>query len=179
MLFDQRTKILLDLQRLTGEQSKTIYDLIKIGLIEHKEFDKLVNEMVKDRFKKGKAYIEFASKLNINSPEDQAHIVSRNYYGIYHLARATIFHTSRKDTGDDHGSLPKEFSQTVKIEESIAKSVGKKLAKWRDLRNTIDYSPCTPDDIVSICKESVIDAKEILAICKKYLEERGVEFEKS
>lgn len=65
MLFDQRTKILLDLQRLTGEQSKTIYDLIKIGLIEHKEFDKLINEMVKERFKKGKAYIEFASKLKI------------------------------------------------------------------------------------------------------------------
>jgi len=176
MLFDQRTKILLDLQRLTGEQSKTIYDLIKIGLIEHKEFDKLVNEMVKDRFKKGKAYIEFASKLNINSPEDQAHIVSRNYYGMFHLARAVVFHTSRKDV-DNHDFLSKKFTEFVNLEKSKAEFIAEKLTRWREIRNNVDYDPYLPYDIVRFCEESTCDAKKILDMCEQYLKERGVDFE--
>jgi len=40
--------------------------------------------MTKERFKKGQAYIEFAQSLDANISVSQAHIVSRNYYGMYH-----------------------------------------------------------------------------------------------
>jgi uncharacterized protein (UPF0332 family) len=176
MLFLERIRILLDLQKLTGAQSKTIYDLVKLGLIESKKIGELINEMVKERFKKGKAYIEFASKLNINSPEEQTHIVSRNYYGIYHLARAVVFHTSRTDV-KDHKPLSDEFTKIVKLDKTKAEFIAEKLAKWREIRNNVDYEPYLPYDIVKICEESNSDARKILDICEQYLKERGVNFE--
>ncbi|MDQ1329055.1 MAG: hypothetical protein QG641_2344 [Candidatus Poribacteria bacterium] len=176
MFFDPHKMILSDLQRLTSEQTEAIHNLVKLGLIESEKLEILVNEMAKDRFAKGKAYIEFASKLDINSPEDQPHIISRNYYGMYHLVRAVIFHTLRKDI-NNHDALPEVFSRSIKIEKSIVSFVGEKLDNWRDKRNDIDYSPYLPDDIAIICEESIRDAKEIFIICKKYLQERGVDLE--
>jgi len=125
--------------------------------------------MVKDRFTKGKAYIEFASKLDINSPEDQPHIISRNYYCMYHIARAVVFHTSRRDI-DEHKALPKILSD-------IISSLGEKLARWRIERDTMDYSPYLPHGVDSICIESIHDAKEVLVLCEQYLKERGVDIE--
>jgi uncharacterized protein (UPF0332 family) len=177
MRSNKHIKIINDLQRLTAEQSKTIHDLVGIKLIESKKLDELINEMVRDRFLKGKAYIKFASKLDVGSPEDQAHIVSRNYYGMYHIARATVFHTLRKDI-DQHALLAKIFSQEVKkIGKLKAELVGRKLEKWREKRNDIDYDPYLLDDIVILCKESISDANEILEICEPYLKKRGVNFE--
>jgi uncharacterized protein (UPF0332 family) len=178
MFFDPHKMILSDLQRLTSEQTEAIHNLVKLGLIESEKLEILVNEMVKDRFVKGKAYIDFASKLDINSREDQPHIISRNYYGMYHITRAVVFHTLRKDI-DNHNVLPEVFSREVKIEKSTATFVGKRLEGWREERNRIDYSPYLPDDIVSIVKKSICDAEYILAICEQYLKERGVDLENS
>ena len=127
MNFDRRTQILLQLQRLTGSQSDALHNLMELGLIQSAQLEELINEMTKARFKKGQAYIEFAQCLDINISENQAHIVSRNYYGMYHLARATVFHTRRRDV-DDHDSLPEAFGQIV------GASIGKKLEKWREIR---------------------------------------------
>jgi len=57
---------------------------MELGLIESDQLEELINEMTKERFKKGQAYIEFAQSLDANISVSQAHIVSRNYYGMYH-----------------------------------------------------------------------------------------------
>ena len=172
MNFDRCTQILLQLQRLTGSQSDATHNLMELGLIQSAQLEELINGMTKARFKKGQSYIEFVKKLDVNIPENQAHIVSRNYYGMYHLARATVFHTRRRDI-DDHDRLPEALGQIVGV------SIGKKLEKWRDVRNVLEYSPYTPTDIVNICLESISDAQEILPACKQYLKGRGVDIENS
>jgi uncharacterized protein (UPF0332 family) len=148
------------------------YNLMELGLIQPAQLEELINEMAKERFKKGQAYIEFARNLDVNISENQAHIVSRNYYGMYHLARATVFHTRRRDI-DDHDRLPEAFGQIVGV------SFEEKLEKWRDVRNVLEYSPYTPTDIVTICFESMSDAQEILTRCRQYLKGRGVDLENS
>jgi len=172
MNFDRRTQILLQLQRLTGSQSNALHNLIELGLIESDKLEELINEMTKERFKKGQAYLEFARSLDINVSENQTHIVSRNYYGMYHLARATVFHTHRRDI-DSHDRLPEAFGQIV------GATLKEKLEKWRDARNVLEYSPYTPTDITIICSESMSDAQEILTMCKEYLKGRGVLIEVS
>lgn len=172
MNFDRRAQILLRLQRLTGSQSDVLHNLMELGLIQSAQLEELINEITKERFIKGQAYIEFARSLDVSVLENQAHIVSRNYYGMYHLARATIFHTRRRDI-DDHDSLPEAFGQIV------GASIGKKLEKWREIRNVLEYSPYTPTDIVTICSESISDAQEILTVCKQHLKGRGVDIEDS
>ncbi|MBI1927998.1 hypothetical protein HYR99_27620 [Candidatus Poribacteria bacterium] len=62
MNFDRRTQILLQLQRLTGSQSEALHNLMELGLISSAQLESLINEMTKARFKKGQAYIEFASQ---------------------------------------------------------------------------------------------------------------------
>jgi hypothetical protein len=90
---------------------------------------------------------------------------------MYHIARAIVFHTRRKDV-DDHDRLPETFGQIVGV------SFEDKLEKWRDMfatlsgyfvnrRNVLEYSPYTPTDIVTICSESMSDVQEILAICNQ------------
>mgnify|MGYP001569928150 CR=1 FL=1 len=91
---------------------------------------------------------------------------------MYHLARATVFHTFRRDI-DAHDRLPEAFGQIV------GTSFGEKVEKWREIRNDLEYSPYTPTDIVTICFESMSDAQEILTICKQYLKGRGVDIEDS
>jgi len=176
MSFDERTRIFLYLQKLNYEQTEVIHKLVDLGLIDSKQLENFINGMVKDRFKKGKAFIEFALKLNISSPEDQPQIISRNYYGMYHIARAVVFHTSRIDT-NDHDLLSRKFTETVKIEKTKAEMIGEKLEEWRKKRNNVDYDPYLPHNIITICEESIDDAKEILKICSKYLMERGVDIE--
>ena len=131
MKFDKRTEILSQLQRLTSSQSELIYRLSELGLLDGNQFESLINEMTKMRFEKGRAYINFADKLNENSSEDQVHIISRNYYAIYHIARSVVFHNQRKDI-DSHTNLPEVFSRVVGL------NYGDKLEKWRDIRNTIE-----------------------------------------
>ena len=172
MNFERRTQILLQLQRLTGSQSDALHNLMELGLIDSTQLQELINEMTKERFKKGRAYLEFASNLDANIKDYQAHIISRNYYGMYHLARATVFHTRRRDI-DDHDRLPEAFAQIV------GATLGEKLEKWRDVRNIIEYSPYAPTDIITICEASVNDGKEILKVCQQYLKGRGVEIENS
>ena len=127
MNFDRRTQILLQLQRLTGSQSDALHNLIELGLIESDQLGELINEMTKARFGKGQAYIEFAQNLDANISENHTHIVSRNYYGMYHLARSTVFHTQRRDI-DSHDRLPEAFGQIV------GAPLKEKLEKWRDAR---------------------------------------------
>lgn len=172
MKFNRRTQIILQLQRLTGSQSDALHNFMELGLIQPTQLEELINEMTKERFKKGQAYIGFAASLDFNISENQVHIVSRNYYGMYHLARATVFHTRRRDV-DDHDKLPEAFGRIV------GASFGNKLEKWRDARNVLEYTPYTPIDIATICSESVSDAQMMLTACKQYLKERGVSIEKS
>jgi uncharacterized protein (UPF0332 family) len=139
MSFDERTRILLYLQKLNYEQTEVIHKLVDLGLIDSKQLENFINEMF-NYFKKGKAFIEFALKLNTNSPEDQPQIISRNYYGMYHIARAVVFHTSRIDT-NDHDLLSRRFTETVKIEKTKAEMIGEKLEEWRKKRNNVDYDP--------------------------------------
>jgi hypothetical protein len=79
MNFDRRTQILLQLQRLAGSQSDAIHNLMELGLIQPVQLEELINEMTKEHFKKGQAYIEFARSLDVNVSENQVHIVSRNF----------------------------------------------------------------------------------------------------
>jgi len=62
-------------------------------------------ELMKDRFKKAQAYLKFAQQLNPQRgdslartcEEEQAHIVSRIYYAMYHAAQAIVVHTQHMD----------------------------------------------------------------------------------
>lgn len=167
MDFNRQTQILSKIQQLTGSQSDILHDLVELNLIQSDELGELINQLTVHRFLKGQQYIKFAQKLNSKDKDEQPHIISRCYYGMYHLARAAIFHTKRADV-DDHGQLAEDFSKR------IDSTLGDKIEDWRKIRNTIEYSPYTPKDIEIICQKAVFDADEILEFCRKYLQKRGV-----
>jgi len=56
MNFDRRTQILLQLQRLTSLQSNALHNLMELGLIQSSQLQELINEMTKERFKKGQGF---------------------------------------------------------------------------------------------------------------------------
>ena len=98
MNFDRRTQILSKIQQLTGSQSDILHDLVELNLIRSDELEELINQLVVARFLKGQRYIKFARKLDSSNIDEQVHIISRCYYGMYHLARATVFHTKRAES---------------------------------------------------------------------------------
>lgn len=167
MNFDQQTQILSKIQQLTGTQSDLLHDLVKLNLIRSDELEKLINQLTIARFLKGQQYIKFAHKLDASDTDEQVHIISRCYYGMYHLARAVVFHTKRADV-DEHGQLAEDFSKKVDV------TVGDKIDEWRKIRNIIEYSPYTPTDIGIICQDALRDSVEILEFCRQYLQKRGV-----
>ena len=177
MNFDRRTQILSKIQQLTGSQSDILHDLVNLNLIRSDELEKLINQLTIARFLKGQQYIKFARKLDSSdiaeglrsdgTADEQVHIISRCYYGMYHLARAAVFHTKRADV-DDHGQLAEDFSKRVDV------TLGDKIDEWRKIRNVIEYSPYIPSDIGIICQNALQDAGEILEFCRQYLKKRGV-----
>ena len=55
MSFDERTRILLYLQKLNYEQTEVIHKLVDLGLIDSKQLENFINEMF-NYFKKGNNY---------------------------------------------------------------------------------------------------------------------------
>lgn len=166
---DNRIQILEELQHLTGSQAALLRCLTELNLISTTKVEELISQLTKDRFKKAQAYLKFAHQLNLQREEEQAHIVSRIYYAMYHAARAIVLHTQRMDV-DDHKKLATAFGQIAGGSwEDI-------LTEWRKLRNRLDYSPYLPPDLSSICLKALDDGEKIIYFCREYLEKRGVRF---
>jgi uncharacterized protein (UPF0332 family) len=159
--------LLDDLQRLTPSQGALLYRLVDLGYLAQAQVDALINRLVSDRFAKARAYLRFAQHLDPGVSLNQAHIISRCYYAMYHAARALVLHVRRADV-DDHEHLP------VVLGRVIGTDYGDILGQWRELRNWVDYSPYLPADLASQATTALSDAAALLAVCRNELQKRGV-----
>jgi uncharacterized protein (UPF0332 family) len=156
-----------DLQRLTPSQGALLYQLVDLGYLAQVQVDELINRLASDRFAKAVDYLSFAQKLGPGVSSNQAHIISRCYYAMYHAARALVLHVRRADV-DDHERLPAALGQVIGTGYSDI------LSRWRELRNQVDYSPYTPADLASQATMVLSDAAALVAVCRDELKNRGV-----
>lgn len=151
-----------DLQRLTPSQGVLLYRLVDLGYLTRAQVDELVNRLVKDRFAKAMDYLIFAQSLDGSVTLNQAHIISRCYYAMYHAARVLVLHVRRADL-DDHDRLPTALGRM------LGTDYGDTLGQWREVRNQTDYSPYAPPDLADVAEAAVSDAASLLAACRAYL----------
>lgn len=150
------------LQRLSGSQSELLHSLQMLWIISVDTVFGLIDELVRDRFHYGERYLKFAQQLNQDNPLSQPHIISRGYYAMYHMARAVVFHHQRVDV-DGHDRLPAALSRIAGDEMGI------RLGRWRDVRNAIEYSPYTPDNMCDLGVQCLQEAEGLREGCRQYL----------
>lgn len=164
---NRRSRILDELQRISGSQAALLHRLIELGLLNEGQVQELIDRLVRDRWVKAQSYLRFAQQLDYQEGGAQVHIVSRCYYAMYHAVRAVVFHTKRMDV-DDHERLAAVFTQVVEERWGI------ELDEWRKLRNRVEYSPYLPANMEQLCVRALERAAELLAFCANYLKERGM-----
>ena len=156
-----------DLQRLTPSQGVLLYRLVDLGYLTQAQANALIDQLVSDRFGKAVDYLGFARQLDPGVSLNQAHIISRCYYAMYHAARALVLHVRRADV-DDHARL------SLALGRVIGADYGDVLGQWREFRNQVDYSPYAPADSASRATTALSDAAALLAACRDELQNRGV-----
>jgi len=164
---NQRSRILDELQRISGSQAALLHRLIELGLLHEGQVQELIDRLVRDRLLKAKSYLRFAQQLDDQESEAQVHIVSRCYYAMYHAVRAVVFHIKQVDV-DDHERLAAVFAQVVEERWGI------ELDGWRKWRNRVEYSPYLPANMEPLCVRALEHAAELLAFCANCLKERGM-----
>lgn len=159
--------LLKNFERLSSEKYQLLHSLAEEGLFTSTYLESLIENATIKRYNLALSFCESANSINIKTDMDARNIISRNYYGMYHAARAVIFHYYRYDR-DNH----KEVSKFIK--RLLGTDYGDILKEWRDYRNKADYSAYPQIDYTDYAKESIKVAKEFLSKCKEYLQERGV-----
>ena len=96
-------------------------------------------------------------------------IISLNYYAMYQVARAVVFHTFRDDV-DNHERLATEFGKI------LGKDYEDKMIYWRKSRNEVDYSayPRLDGSLEELSRQSIIEVKNFIKEAENYLNKRGV-----
>ncbi len=59
--------------------------------------ERIVEEFTIQRYNLAKSFHESAKAISLNADIDARNVISRNYYAMFHAARAVIFHFHRYD----------------------------------------------------------------------------------
>ena len=105
--------------------------------------------------------------ISLNTDIDARNVISRNYYAMFHAARAVIFHFQRYDE-EKHEAVIK------RIGGILGKSIQKQLWRWKEERTKVDYSPFPKFDLMDYANKAIKEAEEFLNECKTFLLKRGV-----
>lgn len=133
--------------------------------------DELLEQATKDRFELAQESLRNGKwVLGATKPRYRV-VVARNYYAMYHAARALVFFI---EGGDDHEAhselpkhLPKDFPDRERWENEIKNS--------RFERNRADYDPYPKSDSAfsRSASATVGTAEEFLMVVKRYLVRKG------
>lgn len=163
--------LLMNFERLSSEKYELLHSLAEEGLFTSTLLESLIENATIKRYKLAISFCESANSVDIKTDMDARNIISRNYYGMYHAARAVIFHYYRYDR-DNHKDVSKYIGKL------LGADYGDLLKEWRDYRNKADYSayPLINDYVnyVDCACLTIKVAKEFLSKCKEYLQKRGV-----
>jgi hypothetical protein len=111
-------------ERISSERYGLLCDLAGKGLFPLTELERIVEEFTIQRYNLAKNFHESAKAISINADVDARNVISRNYYAMFHSARAVIFHFYRYDE-EKH----EEYDTTDLIDErgQSAMSVNQRL----------------------------------------------------
>lgn len=140
--------------------------------------EKLIQAVTLDRIKLAFSLYACAKKLDEHKDKrdgDYRSIISRCYYCHYHLARASMFLTTRDDI-DDHKKLPKSLSKVLPSEYA---EFTDKLEQYRVVRNEAEYSPYPDIDksLEETASEMLQETQFSIELIVRYFSERGVEID--
>jgi uncharacterized protein (UPF0332 family) len=137
------------------------------GLFSLTELERIVEEFTIQRYNFAKSFHESAKTIPLKTDMDARNVISRNYYAMFHAARAVIFHFHRHDE-EKHEEVIK------RVGTILGSSFGKQIWKWKENRRIADYSPFPTFDLMAYANQSFQAAEEFLNECKTFLSKRGV-----
>ncbi|MBM3240135.1 HEPN domain-containing protein [Candidatus Poribacteria bacterium] len=154
-------------ERISSERYGLLYDLAAKGLFSLTELERIVEEFTIRRYNFAQNFHESAKAIPLKADIDARNVVSRNYYAMFHAARAVIFHFHRYDE--------EKHEEVIKIIGTIlGDSFRNQLRKWKENRTAADYSPFTELNLMDCANKSTREAEEFLNECKFFLSKRGV-----
>ena len=159
--------LLICFERISGERYRLLHDLATEGLFSLTELERIVEEFTIQRYNFAKSFHESAKAISIKADVDARNVISRNYYAMFHAARAVIFHFYRYDE--------EKHEEVIKIIGNILGDGSRnQLRKSKENRNAADYSPFTELDLIDCANSSIQEVEEFLNECKTFLSKRGV-----
>ena len=154
-------------ERISSERYGLLYDLAAERLFPLTELENIIEEFTIQRYNLAQNFHESAKTNPIKSDVDARNVISRNYYVMFHVARAVIFHFYRYDE--------EKYEEVVKIIGNIlGDGFRSQLRKWKENRNVADYSPFPKFNLMDYANESTQETEEFLNECKTFLSKRGV-----
>ena len=154
-------------ERISSERYGLLYDLAAERLFSLTELEHIIEEFTIQRYNLAQNFHESAKAILINADVDARNAISRNYYAMFHAARAVIFHFYRYDE--------EKHEEVVKIIGNIlGDGFRNQLRKWKENRNVADYSPFPKFNLMDYANKSTQEAEEFLNECKTFLSKRGV-----
>jgi uncharacterized protein (UPF0332 family) len=137
------------------------------GLFSLTELEQIIEEFTIQRYNFAKSFHESAKAISIKADVDARNVISRNYYAMFHAARAVIFHFHRHDE--------EKHEEVIKgIGTILGSNFGKQIWKWKENRRIADYSPFPKFNLMDYANQSIRTAEEFLNECKTFLSKRGV-----
>jgi len=155
------------LERVSNERYKLLRAFATEGMFSPSDLERIVEEFTIQRYNLAKSSHESARAIPLNADIDARNVISRNYYAMFHAARAVIFHFHRYDE-EKHEEVVK------RIGGILGNSLQDMLSEWKDNRIVVDYSPFPKLDLMDCANRSKKEAEEFLNECKTFLSKRGV-----
>ncbi len=155
------------LERISGERYGLLHDLAAEGLFPSADLEHIVEEVTIQRYNLAKNFHESAKAIPLNTDIDARNVISRNYYAMFHAARAVIFHFHRYDE-EKHEEVIK------RIGSILSNRFQDMLSEWKEKRTVVDYSPFPKFDLMDYANRARKEAEEFLDECKTFLTKRGV-----
>jgi uncharacterized protein (UPF0332 family) len=155
------------LERISSERYGLLNSLAVEGMFSQDELERIAEEFTTQRYNLAKSFHESAKSIPLNSDIDARNVISRNYYAMFHAARAVIFHFHRYDE-DKHEEVIK------RIGGILGKSFQDMIFEWKGNRTVVDYSPFPKSDLIDYANRAIKEAEQFLNECEFFLSKRGV-----
>ena len=155
------------LERISSERYGLLNTLAAEGMFSSADLKRIVEEFTIQRYNLAKGFHESTRAIPLNTDIDARNVISRNYYAMFHAARAVIFHFHRYDE-EKHEEVIK------RIGGILGNSFQKQLWRWKEERTKVDYSPFPEFDLMDYANKAIKEAEEFLNECKTFLSKRGV-----
>lgn len=155
------------LERISSERYRFLNALAAEGMFSSADLERIVEEFTIKRYNLAKGFHESTKSIPLNTDIDARNIISRNYYAMFHAARAVIFHFHRYDE-EKHEEVVK------RIGGILGKAFQDILLEWKGNRTVVDYSPFPKFDLIDYANKAIKETEEFLDECKTFLSKRGV-----